>query len=77
MDKAAIVILLALILVALVVLIAVLLRRRSGPAAQAPAAPRDPFAAEDQVAGDPRALKARATWSSTSAPATSSAARCG
>lgn len=60
MDKAAIVILLALILVALVVLIAVLLRRRSGPAAQAPApaAPRDPFAAEDQVAGDPRALKA-------------------
>lgn len=76
MDKAAIVILLALILVALVVLIAVLLRRRSGPAAQAPAAPRDPFAAEDQVAGDPRALKA-ATWSSTSAPATSSAARCG
>lgn len=60
MDKAAIVILLALILVALIVLIAVLLRRRSGTPAQAPApaAPRDPFAAEDQVAGDPRTLKA-------------------
>ena len=55
----AIVILLALILVALVVLIVVLLRRRSGPARAAPPAPpRDPFAAEDQAAGDPRTLKA-------------------
>ncbi|MFI0483736.1 DUF4178 domain-containing protein [Actinomadura sp. 9N215] len=62
MSGAAIVILLALILVALIVLIIVLLRRRSGTArtgpAPAPAAPRDPFAAEDQVAGDPRTLKA-------------------
>ncbi|MEU9837886.1 DUF4178 domain-containing protein [Actinomadura sp. NPDC048032] len=60
MGKAAIVVLLALILIALVVLIVVLLRRRSGaPApAPAPAVPRDPFAAEDQVAGDPRTLKA-------------------
>jgi hypothetical protein len=59
-GKAAIVVLLALILIALVVLIVVLLRRRPGtPApAPAPAVPRDPFAAEDQVAGDPRALKA-------------------
>src|SRR4051794_11518793 len=59
-DKAAIVILLALILAALIVLIVVLLRRRSGaPApAPAPAVPRDPFAPEDQVAGDPRTLKA-------------------
>ncbi|TYB46622.1 DUF4178 domain-containing protein [Actinomadura chibensis] len=54
----AIVILLALILVALVVLIVVLLRRRSGPAPAPPAPPRDPFAAEDQAAGDPRTLKA-------------------
>ncbi|TYK49211.1 DUF4178 domain-containing protein [Actinomadura decatromicini] len=54
----AIVILLALILVALVVLIAVLLRRRSAPARPAPTPPRDPFAAEDQAAGDPRTLKA-------------------
>ncbi|WP_243711178.1 DUF4178 domain-containing protein [Actinomadura sp. KC216] len=63
MSGAAIVILLALILVALIVLIVVLLRRRSGTSAPggpapAPAAPRDPFAAEDQVAGDPRTLKA-------------------
>jgi hypothetical protein len=59
-GKAAIVILLALILVALIVLIVVLLRRRSGTQAQAPApaVPRDPFAPEDQVAGDPRTLKA-------------------
>ncbi|QXJ24518.1 DUF4178 domain-containing protein [Actinomadura graeca] len=60
MGGTAIVILLALILVALIVLIVVLLRRRSpapsgGPA---PAAPRDPFAAGDEVAGDPRTLKA-------------------
>ncbi|WP_425458598.1 DUF4178 domain-containing protein [Actinomadura decatromicini] len=58
MGGTAIVILLALILVALVVLIAVLLRRRSAPARPAPTPPRDPFAAEDQAAGDPRTLKA-------------------
>jgi hypothetical protein len=53
------VILLALILVALVVLIVVLLRRRSStPPAAPPPAPRDPFAPEDQAAGDPRTLKA-------------------
>lgn len=59
-SGAAIVILLALILVALIVLIVVLLRRRSGTAGPppAPAPPRDPFAPGDQVAGDPRTLKA-------------------
>ncbi|GAA4224272.1 DUF4178 domain-containing protein [Actinomadura meridiana] len=56
---AAIVILLALILVALIALIVVLLRRRSPKAPAAPPpVPRDPFAPEDQVAGDPRTLKA-------------------
>ncbi|MEU8341137.1 protein of unknown function [Actinomadura meyerae] len=60
MGGTPIVVLLALILVALIVLIIVLLRRRSSApsSAPAPAAPRDPFAAEDQVAGDPRTLKA-------------------
>ncbi|WP_067455576.1 DUF4178 domain-containing protein [Actinomadura macra] len=60
MGGTAIVILLALILVALIVLIVVLLRRRQStpPGGPAPAAPRDPFAAEDEVAGDPRTLKA-------------------
>ncbi|MEU8800280.1 DUF4178 domain-containing protein [Spirillospora sp. NPDC048819] len=58
MSGTAIVILLVLILVALIVLIFVLLRRRQPPAPAAPAPPRDPFAAEDQVAGDPRTLKA-------------------
>ncbi|MGP4023885.1 DUF4178 domain-containing protein [Actinomadura sp. 3N407] len=58
MSGTAIVILLVLILVALIVLIFVLLRRRQAPAPAAPPAPRDPFAAEDQVAGDPRTLKA-------------------
>src|SRR5437868_9558128 len=55
-----IVILLALILVALVVLIVVLLRQRHSASAggPAPATPRDPFAADDAVAGEPRALKA-------------------
>ncbi|MFI0353482.1 DUF4178 domain-containing protein [Actinomadura sp. 9N407] len=55
-------VLLALILCALIVIIVLMLRRRSpasapGSAAPAPV-PRDPFAAEDQVAGDPRTLKA-------------------
>ncbi|WP_131738537.1 DUF4178 domain-containing protein [Actinomadura roseirufa] len=60
MGGTAIVILLALILAALVVLIVVLLRRRAGAPgpAVAPPPPRDPFAAEDQPGGDPRALKA-------------------
>ncbi|TDD95620.1 DUF4178 domain-containing protein [Actinomadura rubrisoli] len=61
MGGTAIVILLALILVALVVLIVILLRRRGGASARpapAPAVPRDPFAAEDEVGGDPRTLKA-------------------
>ncbi|MFA1541348.1 DUF4178 domain-containing protein [Actinomadura monticuli] len=58
MGGTAIVILLALVLVALIVLIVVLLRRRPSAPAPAPAAPRDPFAPEDSVAGDPRALKA-------------------
>lgn len=55
----AIVVLLVLILLALAALIVILLRRRSGTEAPpAPAAPRDPFAAEDQVGGDPRTIKA-------------------
>ncbi|WP_243708602.1 DUF4178 domain-containing protein [Actinomadura sp. GC306] len=60
MSGAAIVILLVLILIALVVLIVVLLGRRRSPAPPpaAPAAPRDPFAPGDLVAGDPRTLKA-------------------
>ncbi|TDC46324.1 DUF4178 domain-containing protein [Actinomadura sp. KC345] len=61
MSTTAIVILLGLILVALVVLIVVLLRRRpSSPSRtpDSPAAPKDPFAPGDQVAGDPRTLKA-------------------
>ncbi|MFF5263123.1 DUF4178 domain-containing protein [Actinomadura viridis] len=60
MDGRVISVLLALILCALIAVIVLLLRRRTPAAAQAPApaAPRDPFAPEDQVAGDPRALKA-------------------
>ncbi|TDE30679.1 DUF4178 domain-containing protein [Actinomadura sp. 6K520] len=58
-SGAAIVILLVLILIALIVLIVVLLGRRRSPASP-PAAPvpRDPFAPGDEVAGDPRTLKA-------------------
>jgi hypothetical protein len=55
-------VLLALILCALVVIIVLMVRRRPSGTAAAPApetaAPRDPFAAEDQVAGDPRTIKA-------------------
>ncbi|MFC5749463.1 DUF4178 domain-containing protein [Actinomadura rugatobispora] len=62
MDGRVIAVLLALILCALVVIIVLMVRRRpSGTAAARPAdaaAPRDPFAAEDQVAGDPRTIKA-------------------
>jgi hypothetical protein len=59
-DGRTIAVLLALILCALIVIIVLMLRRRSpAPAPQSPApAPRDPFAAEDQAAGDPRTLKA-------------------
>ncbi|POM25015.1 hypothetical protein BTM25_36560 [Actinomadura rubteroloni] len=56
MLGAVVAVLLVLVLAALVVLIVVL--RRRAPAAPAVAAPRDPFAPEDQAAGDPRALKA-------------------
>lgn len=51
---------LLLIFIAIVVLIVVLLRTRKPAAEQAPApaAPRDPFEAAAEVAGDPRALKA-------------------
>ncbi|WP_018655718.1 DUF4178 domain-containing protein [Actinomadura flavalba] len=49
-------VLLVLILAALVVVILLLQRRREVPAASA--APRDPFAASEHTAGDPRALKA-------------------
>lgn len=51
--------LLLLILIAVVVLIVVVLRgRRNAPDPAQTAAPRDPFAAAAEVAGDPRALKA-------------------
>ncbi|WP_019629551.1 DUF4178 domain-containing protein [Actinomadura atramentaria] len=46
-----------LLVLVLVVLLVVLLRGRGAAPAAAPP-PRDPFAAEDQAAGDPRALKA-------------------
>ncbi|XVQ12710.1 DUF4178 domain-containing protein [Spirillospora sp. CA-255316] len=61
MDGRVIAVLLALILCALVVIIVLMVRRRpSGTAAPEAetARPRDPFAAEDQVAGDPRTIKA-------------------
>ncbi|HEY8479955.1 MAG TPA: DUF4178 domain-containing protein [Spirillospora sp.] len=60
MSGTAIAILLLLILIALIVLIVVLLRRRAPRSGEPPAAqtPRDPFAAGDLSAGDPRALKA-------------------
>ncbi|GAA2603295.1 DUF4178 domain-containing protein [Actinomadura fulvescens] len=64
MSGAVVPALLALILVALVVIIVVLLRRRAGATGGAagraaePAVPRDPFAAEDEVGGDPRTIKA-------------------
>ncbi|MEW2352599.1 DUF4178 domain-containing protein [Spirillospora sp. NPDC029432] len=60
MDGRVIAVLLALILCALLVIIVLMVRRRSaGPAPEAAApAPRDPFAAEDQVGGDPRTIKA-------------------
>ncbi|WP_344590037.1 DUF4178 domain-containing protein [Actinomadura vinacea] len=63
MDGKVIAVLLALILCALVVIIVLMLRRRSAvpdapSRAAGSAAPRDPFAAEDQVGGDPRTLKA-------------------
>ncbi|HEU5032236.1 MAG TPA: DUF4178 domain-containing protein [Spirillospora sp.] len=45
------------VVVAVVVLVVVLSRRRPSPP-PAPAAPRDPFAPEQSVAGDPRTLKA-------------------
>ncbi|GLZ07051.1 hypothetical protein Acsp03_45170 [Actinomadura sp. NBRC 104412] len=49
-------ILLALILCALAVIIVLLARRR--PPSGTAGTPRDPFAAEDQAAGDPRTIKA-------------------
>ncbi|MEU5880418.1 DUF4178 domain-containing protein [Spirillospora sp. NPDC047279] len=62
MSGAVVPILLALILIALVVIIVVLVRRRSSGGASAPeagpATPRDPFAAADEVGGDPRTIKA-------------------
>lgn len=62
MSGAVVPVLLALILVALVVIIVVMLRRRAGGGAAEQAAeravPRDPFAAEDEVGGDPRTIKA-------------------
>lgn len=54
----ALLVVVALALIALVVLLAVLLRRRGAESRPAPALPRDPFTPEDQVGGDPRALKA-------------------
>ncbi|MGD9484892.1 DUF4178 domain-containing protein [Streptomyces sp. TRM70308] len=48
--------LLAVVVVAAVVI--ALLRRRRAVVPSAPVAPRDPFAAEDSTAGDPRLLKA-------------------
>lgn len=47
--------LIALVVALVILLIVVLTRRHPAPP---PAAPRDPFAAEDSVAGDPRTLKA-------------------
>ncbi|MFC9972611.1 DUF4178 domain-containing protein [Spirillospora sp. NPDC127200] len=60
MGTAVVAILLALVLVALVALIVIMLRRRRPDAAPPAAAgvPRDPFAAADLPAGDPRAIKA-------------------
>ncbi|MDL4817645.1 DUF4178 domain-containing protein [Actinomadura opuntiae] len=53
----ALVLALIVLVVALVVVLIVVLSRRR-PAPPAPAAPRDPFAPEQSVAGDPRTLKA-------------------
>jgi hypothetical protein len=51
-------ILLLLILIALAALIAIVLRGRRREPREGTQAPRDPFASVDEVAGDPRALKA-------------------
>jgi hypothetical protein len=53
-----VVLLLLLVLIAIVVLIAVLLLGRRRAPEAVPPMPRDPFAPADEVAGDPRALKA-------------------